>query len=82
MSEPIDFSAYAPTTVLRVRCRDGVLGYVHLNFGDADDPYPHLLVRDDHDWDWISAEGFYLQDDISNYDVVRILGEMAMLEAQ
>ena len=82
MSDPIDFSTYATGTVLRVECRDGVKGHVHLNLGVAGDPYPNLLVRDGLDWEWISAEGFYLQDDISDYDVTEIIGEMVMREAK
>lgn len=78
MSEAIDFSTYAPGTVLCVRCRDKLLGYVHLNLGDADDRYPNLLVRDDFVWEWITAEGFYLQDGISDYDVTEIIGEMVL----
>lgn len=76
---PIDFSTYAPTTVLRVRCRDGVEGVVHI--GPHREEWPHLLVRDDFDAVVIKHDGRrYASGEDHDYDVTAIIGEMVLVQ--
>lgn len=73
---PIDFSTYAPGTVLRVRCRDGVEGVVHPNRDKS--AKPNILIRDDGWNDWVTAHGRVLFNKTHDLDVTEIIGEMVL----
>lgn len=79
---PIDFSTYSPTTVLRVRCRDGVEGYV-LCWLDDDD-IPHRIVRLDCIERWLHNSGrvYDTEEVTTQYDVTAIIGEMVLEAAK
>jgi hypothetical protein len=80
---PIDFSAYAPVTVLRVRCRDGVEGVVICHLDTSDDYDPHRLVRFDCVETWLLNDGRADNSDIEcSYDVTAIIGEMVLEAAK
>lgn len=75
---PIDFSAYAPTTVLRVRCLDDKEAVVFVGM-DSDD-IPHRLIRFDRIEKWLHDTGRVYDSDLvdTQYDVTEIIGEMVL----
>lgn len=74
----IDFSAYEPGTVLRVRCRDGGKAclFPHNPEPDDEDGYRHLLVRDEEEPDWVQDDGSWCPGTDNCYDVVEIIARM------
>lgn len=77
----VNFRGRKTCQAFRVRCRDQVLGIVHPNVGDTGDAYPHLLVRDDQQWEWLSDQGRYGSDEENfDFDVVEVLGELVLAD--
>lgn len=77
---PIDFSAYARGTVLRVRCRDGVEGVVmrRLTVVSHETPWPMIICRQDDECEYIGFNGREFVDQENPIDVTAIIGEMVL----
>lgn len=54
---------------------------MHPHVCHTGDAYPHLLVRDDQQWEWLSDQGRYGSDEENfDFDVVEVLGELVLAD--